>query len=170
MSLFFTVLTLMFPTVAEQRYASLASATPSPRTVETSSESAVQTAPERLNGKRRHSRTHRGHHKGCQTYKCDRRVDRRYRHNRHKRWRRVIAPYRGWLMSTGNCETRGYSYWASYRVNTGNGFSGRYQFKPSTWWSVGGKGYAFQARPIEQDYRAVLLRKRDGTGPWPICG
>lgn len=63
------------------------------------------------------------------------------------------------------CESGG-----NYKINTGNGFFGAYQFTARTWWSMGGKGYAHQARPIEQDYRAVKLLRTSGRGNWPVCG
>jgi hypothetical protein len=77
----------------------------------------------------------------------------------------VVAPWRSWLASVRSCESGG-----NYGTNTGNGFYGAYQFVLSTWHSVGGHGYPHQNSPLEQDYRAVLLRLRSGTSPWPVCG
>jgi hypothetical protein len=87
-----------------------------------------------------------------------------------KRWRERVRPHRGWLNSTGDCETRGYSRRASYKVNTGNGFFGRYQFTLGTWRYVGGAGYPHENLPLEQDVRAVKLMLAEGAGHWPVCG
>lgn len=84
---------------------------------------------------------------------------------RVKRMKRVIKPYKGWLWSTRQCESGG-----NYGTNTGNGFYGAYQFVLSTWYSVGGHGLPNRAAPLEQDYRAVKLRRIAGTGQWPVCG
>jgi len=109
---------------------------------------------------------------------CPRPVDKRC-HRKIKRARReahalrafvkhrraYTMPYRGWLSSTRWCESHG-----NYRTYTGNGFSGAYQFLPGTWWAVGGVGYPHQNPPLEQDYRAVVLLQRSGSGQWPVCG
>jgi len=79
--------------------------------------------------------------------------------------RAYTKPYRWWLRSTRSCESGG-----NYRTYTGNGYSGAYQFLPSTWWAVGGKYYPHQNPPLEQDYRAVVLLQRSGSGQWPVCG
>lgn len=55
-----------------------------------------------------------------------------------------------------------------YNINTGNGYYGAYQFDLSTWRSVGGSGYPHQASPAEQDYRALILYRNRGWGPW-VC-
>jgi Transglycosylase-like domain len=57
-----------------------------------------------------------------------------------------------------------------YRINTGNGFSGAYQFKDSTWQAMGGVGSAYQASRAEQDRRALKLYRLEGADPWPVCG
>jgi hypothetical protein len=49
-------------------------------------------------------------------------------------------------------------------------YFGLYQFSPSTWRSVGGKGLPSKAGVAEQTYRAELLYKEQGTSPWPVCG
>jgi len=63
------------------------------------------------------------------------------------------------------CESGG-----NYAINTGNGYSGAYQFSDSTWASVGGTGSAYQASPEEQDMRAQMLYDISGASPWPVCG
>lgn len=96
--------------------------------------------------------------KGCKTNACEARVVR-------KQKKAVVKPYRAWLARVRSCESGG-----NYSTNTGNGFYGAYQFMIGTWYSVGGKGLPHQASPLEQDYRAVLLLKRSGSSPWPVCG
>lgn len=123
----------------------------------------ILVSPERTNGSGRHT-------PGCNTYKCDKRMERKNHAKTLKKWATVAKPHRAWLNSTGDCETRGYSRKESYKVNTGNGFYGRYQFTLSSWQSVGGKGYPHEAEPLEQDYRTVRLLKVQGRGAWPICG
>lgn len=101
----------------------------------------------------------------CNTWRCVRRADRRALRRRLARWRRAIAPYRGWLASTRACESGG-----NYSTNTGNGFYGAYQFTLSSWRAAGGYGYPHLASPLEQDYRAVVLLHIQGRGAWPVCG
>lgn len=57
----------------------------------------------------------------------------------------------------------------NYKINTGNGYYGAYQFSPTTWWGVGGSGYPHNASPAEQDKRAQILQARSGWGQWPAC-
>src|SRR4051812_1674311 len=59
------------------------------------------------------------------------------------------------------CESSG-----RYATNTGNGYYGAYQFDLPTWASVGGSGRPDQAKPIEQDYRALYLYRMRGWQPW----
>jgi Transglycosylase-like domain len=105
------------------------------------------------------------HHDGCTTVGCERRVDRKEHAKTLRRWRRTARPYHSWLAAVRWCESRG-----RYGTNTGNGFYGAYQFDLTTWWSVGGRGMPHLAPAVEQDYRAVVLRLRRGTAPWPVCG
>lgn len=76
-----------------------------------------------------------------------------------------VQPYKGWLQSTRWCESR-----SNYRINTGNGFYGAYQFTIQSWRGVGGHGMPHKAPKYEQDYRAVKLLKLQGRGAWPNCG
>lgn len=71
----------------------------------------------------------------------------------------------GWLAKVRQCESGG-----NYSTDTGNGFHGAYQFTQSTWESVGGSGNPANASPAEQDRRALILKQRSGTSPWPVCG
>ncbi|WP_307846443.1 ubiquitin-like domain-containing protein [Actinospica durhamensis] len=64
-----------------------------------------------------------------------------------------------------NCESGG-----NPAENTGNGFYGMYQFSESTWLSLGGTGYPYQASAAEQTDLAILLYERSGAGQWPVCG
>jgi Transglycosylase-like domain len=69
----------------------------------------------------------------------------------------------------------------NYADNTGNGYSGAYQFMPSTWdEAVSGAGYsqyangeAYAAPPAVQNAAALWLYDRDGWAPWStryVCG
>lgn len=62
------------------------------------------------------------------------------------------------------CESGG-----NYRINTGNGYYGAYQFDVSTWRSVGGTGRPDQASPATQDALASRLQAQRGWSPWPSC-
>jgi hypothetical protein len=62
------------------------------------------------------------------------------------------------------CESGG-----NYRINTGNGYYGAYQFNIGTWRAYGGTGLPHQASPAEQDHRARLLYQARGWSPWPAC-
>lgn len=69
----------------------------------------------------------------------------------------------------------------NYAENTGNGYSGAYQFAPGTWnESVSGAGYsqyangeAYEAPPSVQNAAALWLYNREGWSPWSTryqCG
>jgi hypothetical protein len=87
-----------------------------------------------------------------------------HRPHRVNRWK-VVKPYNRKLERMAWCESTG-----RWFINTGNGFYGGLQFTLSTWRSVGGRAYPHQNSKIEQKYRAVKLIKREGYGPWPVCG
>jgi uncharacterized protein YabE (DUF348 family) len=55
-------------------------------------------------------------------------------------------------------------------VSSGGTYRGLYQFTLSSWHGVGGKGDPIDWGRDEQTYRAKLLYKRRGAGPWPSCG
>lgn len=95
----------------------------------------------------------------CDTGRCRRTV--------RARRDAVVEPYRGWLRSVRRCEWDPVQRW---QTNTGNGFAGAYQFLQSSWLEVGGHLTPSEAYPAEQSYRAVRLRLRYGTAPWPVCG
>jgi hypothetical protein len=97
--------------------------------------------------------------------RLDRERGLRHLERRRGQWRRTARPYRGWLARTRWCESRG-----DYSIATGNGFFGAYQFTRSSWRAVGGRGLPHHAERLEQDYRAVLLLRRQGRGAWPVCG
>ncbi len=62
------------------------------------------------------------------------------------------------------CESGG-----NYRINTGNGYYGAYQFSHGTWLGVGGGRYARTADKAPawaQDHMAYRLFKKSGWGPW----
>lgn len=57
----------------------------------------------------------------------------------------------------------------NYRINTGNGYYGAYQFAYATWRAVNGHRFAptaDQAPKYIQDYVAWRLFKRAGWAPW----
>lgn len=107
------------------------------------------------------------HHPGCRTDVCERRVDHREHAKTMRRWRRRARPFRAWLASVRWCESRD-DYGAVDPTGT---YTGAYQFDDPTWRSVGGTtSRAMHAARVEQDFRAVVLRLRRGTAPWPVCG
>lgn len=57
----------------------------------------------------------------------------------------------------------------NYKINTGNGYYGAYQFDAGTWRAYGGSGLPHQNSPAEQDHRARLLYQDRGWAPWPAC-
>lgn len=93
----------------------------------------------------------------CHTRACHRRVT-------NQRRRRVVRPYLPWLHRLEQCESGGDP------DAVAGPYTGLHQFDRQTWHSVGGHGEARDAGELEQRYRAVLLRKRRGTAPWPVCG
>lgn len=83
-------------------------------------------------------------------------------------WSRVPAREKRWARATSRCESGG----DPDAIGGGGAYRGAFQFLKSTWRtspkSPGGD-------PIDYDYRtqavvAVLLKKRDGAGHWPVCG
>lgn len=56
-----------------------------------------------------------------------------------------------------------------YRINTGNGYYGAYQFDLRTWRGLGRSGYPHQAAPATQDAAARELQADRGWQPWPAC-
>lgn len=77
----------------------------------------------------------------------------------------VVRPYDAKLNRMAYCESTNRWY-----LDTGNGFYGGLQFDLGTWRTVGGSGYPNQNSELEQKYRAVILIKRRGYEPWPVCG
>lgn len=121
------------------------------------------------------ARVHKRLARQCRSNSCKRRMG---RVARVSAWQALVRPYRGWLDSTGNCESGSAG---GYRLRTtGNGFWFRYQFTASSWHHAGGAldirgapvgmhGERVPA-PLEQDVRAVRVRWAQGTGAWPVCG
>lgn len=74
-----------------------------------------------------------------------------------------------WWLQQAACIRLHEGWWTA---NTGNGYAGAYQFRHSTWASVGGRGSAHQASPREQTYRAWLLWLRSGRSwsQWGTAG
>ena len=63
------------------------------------------------------------------------------------------------------CESGG-----NWSTNTGNGFYGGLQFKPSTWASNGGRGHPATASRAEQIRVAENVLQTQGLKAWPTCG
>src|SRR5215211_9164427 len=63
------------------------------------------------------------------------------------------------------CESGG-----NWSTNTGNGFYGGLQFKPSTWASNGGRGHPASASRAEQIRVAENVLRTQGLKAWPKCG
>lgn len=76
-----------------------------------------------------------------------------------KRWARTSK-----VRSVIRCESGG-----NYRINTGNGYYGAYQFAYGTWRGIGGGRYASHAHrapKFAQDHMAWKLWTQSGWGPW----
>jgi resuscitation-promoting factor RpfA len=84
--------------------------------------------------------------------------------HRINRWK-VVRPYNGKLERMAWCESR-----QRWHIATGNGYYGGLQFDLPTWRSAGGRGMPHRASELEQKYRAVLVIRRRGYQPWPVCG
>ncbi|WP_082698517.1 transglycosylase family protein [Mycobacterium sp. GA-2829] len=63
------------------------------------------------------------------------------------------------------CESGG-----DWSINTGNGYFGGLQFKPSTWAEHGGRGNPANAARTEQILIAERVIGTQGLGAWPVCG
>lgn len=69
------------------------------------------------------------------------------------------------LYSIRICESGG-----DYTTNTGNGYSGAYQFDDATWQAAGGSTQsAYQASPEEQDRVAASWIATGHRSAWPNC-
>ena len=67
--------------------------------------------------------------------------------------------------AVAECESGG-----NWSANTGNGFYGGLQFKPSTWAANGGVGSPANASREEQIAVANRVLATQGPGAWPKCG
>jgi hypothetical protein len=74
------------------------------------------------------------------------------------------APASSDLLRLRMCESGG-----NYAINTGNGYSGAYQFATGTWNSLGFGGQPFEAAPWIQDQAVIKLWQQQGWAPWPGC-
>jgi hypothetical protein len=63
-----------------------------------------------------------------------------------------------------NCESGDH-----YRLNTGNGYFGAYQFSAATWHALGYHGRPDRAKVKTQDSAAKKEHKVSGWGAWPSC-
>jgi hypothetical protein len=91
-----------------------------------------------------------------------------WRHSYGPSWRirfnRLPASWQNWAYATGACESGN-----NPATNTGNSFSGAFQFLPSTWWAAGGTGYPHQHSWHAQAVIAVRWRMRSSQSQWPNC-
>jgi hypothetical protein len=67
--------------------------------------------------------------------------------------------------AVAQCESGG-----NWSANTGNGFYGGLQFKPSTWAANGGAGSPATASREQQIAVADRVLATQGPGAWPKCG
>jgi len=83
-------------------------------------------------------------------------------------WWRLSARERRWANRTAACE----SGRNPRAIGGGGRYRGAFQFMKSTWRvsprSPGGDPIAYSYRT--QAVVAVLLKRRDGAGHWPVCG
>ncbi len=68
------------------------------------------------------------------------------------------------LAALRKCESGG-----NYKINTGNGYYGAYQFALGTWRRLGYSGYPHEASPATQDEAVLKLAAKAGWGQWPAC-
>lgn len=86
-----------------------------------------------------------------------------------KKQLREVARAKAWANGWKPRKVRQCESGGNYRINTGNGYYGAYQFAAGTWRGVGGgkyASYAHQAPKFAQDHMAYRLWKRSGWGPW----
>lgn len=76
------------------------------------------------------------------------------RHWRHLRFK-LPANTIAMLARLRGCETRGLPFPRNYQANTGNGYSGAYQYTPSTGRRAGFTVAVYLASPAEQDVRTA---------------
>ncbi|MEZ5184906.1 MAG: transglycosylase family protein [Candidatus Nanopelagicales bacterium] len=86
-----------------------------------------------------------------------------------KKQLREVAKAKAWANGWKPRKVRQCESGGNYRINTGNGYYGAYQFAAGTWRGIGGgryAAYAHQAPKFAQDHMAYRLWKRSGWGPW----
>lgn len=83
-------------------------------------------------------------------------------------WDDVPTREKRWARTTSQCESGG----DPNAIGGGGAYRGAFQFLKSTWkaspQSPGGDpiNYAYRTQAVV----AVMLKKRDGAGHWPVCG
>lgn len=102
-----------------------------------------------------------GHERALMTRELAQLHARERRLNRWMHWARTIDPYRDWLGRLRWCESRN-----NWRIVNRFGYAGAYQFGGWAWAATGGIGLPQNAHPLEQSYRAVILRRRYGLSQW----
>lgn len=107
----------------------------------------------------------------AESYKNDRPVSnahfKRYKLKRYEL--RQIRKSKQWARSSKARSVRRCESGGNYKINTGNGYYGAYQFAAGTWRGIGGgryASYAHQAPKFAQDHMAWKLWRAQGWGPW----
>lgn len=106
---------------------------------------------------------------GCHTHACrDRVLMREYR--AHPMPACTWAPESSWDPRTGQSFIGRPWALGRYRVvNPGSGAGGKFQFLPSTWRNIGGRGLPHHAPPVDQERGARKLRRLVGLSAWVNC-
>ncbi len=104
---------------------------------------------------------------GCQTKACDARVKARMLEHRYQlTWRAAPPAMRAHLRRIAMCESTN----RETAISANGLYRGLVQFDYATFASVGGRGDPAAASRWEQWARAVMLYRKRGAQPWPICG
>ena len=93
-----------------------------------------------------------------------------FQHYKLKGWElKQIKKSKKWARSSKARSVRQCESGGNYRINTGNGYYGAWQFASGTWRGIGGGRYAStanQAPKFAQDHMAWRLYQKQGWGPW----
>ncbi len=81
----------------------------------------------------------------------------------------ALAVPAGAATSEDFARLRGCESGGNYRINTGNGYYGAYQFDQRTWHGMGYSGLPSDAASVTQDRAARELQAARGWQPWPGC-
>ena len=87
-----------------------------------------------------------------------------YAHKWPIRFNRLPQAWQNWAYATGACEIGN-----NPATNTGNSFSGAFQFLPSTWWMAGGSGLPHQHSWHYQAWSPFTGACGAPESQWPNC-